>query len=203
MIKKFCILVAIAAVSFVSSTERSNVSFNTTTTTGSNDTNTVPFVLNETMPTTSTTTTVSIDFSFDIHPDAMDLIQNVSSNFHQVYEHYLVSFSMDILKAGSTKVQELYEMYQPAMKDHFNTIWADLYKKIASFVKENSVPYALFEYGRVDMVAVPFESFHNHSVSSTHVTAAPLVVTNVSGIGNVGEMMIEMDSTMPLPLQVL
>jgi len=124
----------------------------------------------------SPTKAVSLNLSFEIHPRAIDLLEtvsSVSSECQQLYEVY-EPVAIDVFNTASDELARTYETYQPLACELFgNTIrpvaldlldivstgfQQQVYEMCGFFAKDQSVPYSLFDYGRIEVMAVSYDA---------------------------------------------
>eukprot|EP00526_Cylindrotheca_closterium_P008894 CAMPEP_0113647570 /NCGR_PEP_ID=MMETSP0017_2-20120614/25191_1 /TAXON_ID=2856 /ORGANISM="Cylindrotheca closterium" /LENGTH=501 /DNA_ID=CAMNT_0000559655 /DNA_START=168 /DNA_END=1673 /DNA_ORIENTATION=- /assembly_acc=CAM_ASM_000147 len=190
MLTKFTLLftVTVTAISaFLFSVPPKSIAFNATIM--------APVVvIDEAMPS-PTTNTVSLNLSFDIHPQAMDLFEAVSVECQELYKVYK-PLAMDIFETVSAEAQELFEKYQPVamdllqtsirplamdLLDIISTEFQQLYKKYGAFCEDVSLfPYSLFAYGRIEVTAMSYDAASNRTCITMQTGPAPFLATTTN-----------------------
>eukprot|EP00526_Cylindrotheca_closterium_P009003 CAMPEP_0113641078 /NCGR_PEP_ID=MMETSP0017_2-20120614/21564_1 /TAXON_ID=2856 /ORGANISM="Cylindrotheca closterium" /LENGTH=509 /DNA_ID=CAMNT_0000552401 /DNA_START=308 /DNA_END=1837 /DNA_ORIENTATION=- /assembly_acc=CAM_ASM_000147 len=182
MLTKFTLLftVTVTAISaFLLSVPPKSIAFNATIM--------APVVvIDEAMPS-PTTNTVSLNLSFEIHPQAMDLFETVSTECQDLYEKYQ-PIAMDKISTASDDFARFYDKYQPLaceliqstirplamdLLDTISTDYQELYEKYEAFTEDFSVSYSLFAYGRIEVTAVSYDDGSNRTSMAMQTGPAP------------------------------
>ncbi|CAJ1934759.1 unnamed protein product [Cylindrotheca closterium] len=168
---------------------------------------------------------ISLNLNFEIDPQVIDLFETVTTECQQLYKVY-EPVAIDLFNTASDELARAYETYQPIawelfdetvrplaldLLDIISTEFQQLYQ--GSIAEDVSVLYSLFDYGRIEVMAVSNydATISNQSFVIANQTglAAPVVkanhrltsnVTNLTTVkGHVAEIQ---DSYSPLPLSI-
>jgi len=182
MLTKFTLLftVTVTAISaFLFSVPPKSIAFNATIM--------APVVvIDEAMPS-PTTNTVSLNLSFEVNPQAMDLFETISTECHDLYEKFQ-PIAMDKISTASNDFAQFYDKYQPLayeliqstirplamdLLDTISTDYQELYEKYEAFTEDFSVSYSLFAYGRIEVMALSYDDGSNRTSMAMQTGPAP------------------------------
>ncbi|CAJ1956023.1 unnamed protein product [Cylindrotheca closterium] len=142
----------------------------------------------------SSRSTVSLNLSFEIHPQAVDLYETVTAECQELYNVY-GPIAIDLFNTASDEFARAYEIYQPIAwelldqtvrplaMDILDIVSTEFQQLFGTFTEEMSAPYSLFGYGRIEVTAVSYDASSTNQSSlsgAIHPAQAMMISTNVT-----------------------